>query len=379
MNNLGKPGVHVQKSGLKVNIQAKTTNSKAGKEEKKNDCSTAVASKQPFCSNPGVRATGKISREQRFKKEKLDSWNKWIRNGQKKKKRVVEWASPNNPFKHRRTGAKNNSRIWQIILSVLAALIIGTVMGFSVLNLFFAENSTHSSRSIDDHLQLPSPAAEKRDQVHETTASSQPLPALQAVMLQAGNFSEKAGAEKMVKEYRAKGLAAVMSEQAPYRIYLGLAPNRDLALKLSAIYHKQDVSVYLKDVQLNGETSLEPEIYTPVNRALKLGNGLFQKLSAQSAQTIGATASDKAQSFEITEELTKDYQQFVVQTQPAKNHLPAEARQALDRMIQSLDQAVQSETAFSKKPSQALLWQMQEGLARYLAAYEQLLQILKKQ
>lgn len=379
MDNLGKPRVHVHKTGLKVNIQTKTTKANARREVKKNDCSAVVASKQPFCPSPSARVTEKILPEQRLKKAKPDSWNKWIWEGQKKKNRVVKWASPNNPFKHRRTGAKNTSRIWQIVWSALAALIIGTVMGFSVLNLFFAENSTHSSRSIDDHLQWPSPAAEKRNQVHETTAPSQPLPELQAVMLQAGNFSEKAGAEKMVKEYRVKGLAAVMSEQAPYRIYLGLAPDRDLALKLSAIYHDQDVSVYLKEVQLNGETALKPEVYTPVNQSLKLGNGLFQKLSVRSAQAIGSSASDKAQSLKITEELTRDYQQFVVQTQPVKTQLPSEARQALDRMIQSMDQAVQSGTAFQKNPSQALLWQMQEGLTRYMAAYEQLLQTLKKQ
>ncbi|MGA8941455.1 MAG: SPOR domain-containing protein [Thermoactinomyces sp.] len=377
MDNHGKPGVHIHKTGLKVNIQAKSTKFLAGKEEKKKDCSAVVASKQPFSPNLAERAAGK--REQQFKKEKLDSWHKWIREGQKKKKQVVKWASPTNPSKHRKTGTKNMSRIGQIILSALAALIIGTVMGFSVLNLFFAENSTHSSRSIDDHLQLPSPAAEKRNPVHETTAPSQPLPILEAVMLQAGNFSEKTGAEKMVKEYRAKGLAAVMSEQAPYRIYLGLAPDRDLALKLSAIYHKQDVSVYLKDVQLRGETTLKPEVYVRLNQALKLGNSLFQKLSARSAQMIGSDGSDKEPSFEMTEELTRDYQQFVVQAQPFKNHLSSETGQILDQMIQAMDQAIQSGTAFQKNPGQALLWQMQEGLTRYMAAYEQLLQTLKKQ
>ncbi|MBA4602714.1 SPOR domain-containing protein [Thermoactinomyces mirandus] len=393
MDNHKRSRTHVHKTGLKVNIRTKKAKAKARNEEKKSDCSVVVASEPPFRPGPiertigkipwkpwpGEKVTRKISWEQRLEEAKLDSWDRWME-GQKKKSRVVEWASPNNPFKHKKTRSKKDtSRIWQIILSAVAALIIGTVMGFSVLNLFFAENSTHSSRSIDDHLQLPSPATEKRNQVHETTVLTQTLPPLQAVVLQAGNFSEKAGAEKTVKQYRVKGLAAVMSEQAPYRIYLGLAPDRDLALKLSAIYHKLNVSVYLKDVHLNGETSLKTEVYNPLNQALKLGNQLFRKLSTGSAQAIGASTSDKALPFEMTEELSREYQQFVVQTQSVKNQLPSEAGQALDRMIQSMDQAVQSGTAGRKNPNQALLWQMQEGLARYVAAYEQLLQTLKKQ
>lgn len=112
-------------------------------------------------------------------------------------------------------------------------------------------------------------------------------------MLQAGSYEEKAGAEKAMNQFRVQGLAAVMSEQAPYRIYLGMAPDRDLALKLSAIYQEQDVSVYLKEVQLQGEAALDPEVNQVLLDTLKQGNNLVQQLSSLSADAIRGKAQQE--------------------------------------------------------------------------------------
>ena len=41
----------------------------------------------------------------------------------------------------------------------------------------------------------------------------------------------------------------VMTDASPHRIFLGVAKNRDDALKLSVTYQKENVDVYLKDLR----------------------------------------------------------------------------------------------------------------------------------
>lgn len=369
MEKLRKSQVQVHKTGLKVKLDTKPVANKP-----KHDCSVRAETK-PLLKQKTVAR--KSSWERWLQVKNLTSSNKW--SWEKDEKRVIQWASPNNPFHHKRTGKKKRfSSAWQMIFSAGAALAIGTIMGLSVLNLFFNDNATYSSRSIDSHLKQPADVGEKEKTAHETSGSAQSLPPLQTVMLQAGSYEEKAGAEKAVNQYRVKGLAAVMSEQAPYRIYLGLAPNRDLALKLSAIYQEQDVSVYLKDFHLKGEVALAPEVNRSLQDTLEQGNNLVQQLSSLSAGAIQGT-KEQGTSLNVPGNLSAEFQNFVVQMQSVKEKLPSDSKEPVDRMIQAMDQAVQSGNAAQKSPSQALLWQMQEGLIRYSVAYERLIQSLKEQ
>jgi stage II sporulation protein B len=293
---------------------------------------------------------------------------------------VIEWGSPANPFLKRKTGQRKafSSRVTHLFLSILGAVLLGTAMGFSVLNLFFSNDpSTHSSRSIDDHLP-PSTGTEVRlsEQDSATTAGSdQELPPLSVVMLQAGHFKEKEGARKMVQDFRTRGLAAVMSEYEPYRIFLGLSLTRDEALKLSSIYQNQQVDVYLKDMRLGGKVRAEGEAIRKLRAVLERGHRLFGKLSEASVREIrenGATPSPSS----FDPGWMDQHRQFVIEYQGIAAGLPSAAREPMTEMIRALDQAVQSGNEARRHPSQALLWEMQEGLVRYVLAYERLHQVL---
>lgn len=369
MDKLRKSQVQVHKTGLKVKLNTKPVAAKP-----KHDCSVTAETEPQFKQKTAAQKT---SWERWLHLKKLATSNKW--SWEKDEKRVIQWASPNNPFHHKKSRRKKRFHpAWQLIFSAGAALVIGTIMGLSVLNLFFNENAAYSPRSIDSHLKQPADVGEREKTAEETSGLSQALPPLQTVVLQAGSYEEKAGAEKAMNQYRVKGLAAVMSEQAPYRIYLGLAPNRDLALKLSSIYQEQDVSVYLKDFHLKGEVSLDPEVHSALQETLKQGNSLVQTLSSLSAGAIQGKTQEGT-TLHVPANLSEQFQNFVVQMQSVKAKLPSDSREPADRMIQSMDQAVQSGNAAQKSPSQALLWQMQEGLIRYTVAYEKLIQSLREQ
>lgn len=310
-----------------------------------------------------------------WEKAEAVAWNNWLLEGHKPGN-VIDWGAPGKPFARRQTGqGRFSAHIGQILLSIGGAVLIGTAMGISVMHLFFSENPVHSTRSIDDHLTVPakqqSESGQKESAVKEMTA----LPGLHAVMLQAGNYSAKNGAMKTVQNYRAEGLAAVMSESSPYRIFMGVAPNRDDALKLSAIYQKQDVPVYLKEMNVQGNMEKSDTAET-LSKALNKGNRLFQQLNAVTIRDIRADPGAQTPAIAFNSDWIDQYRQFVLECQTVQKGLPQPARESLGKMFQALDQAMQSAEQAEKNPNQALLWQVQEGLVRYMVNYEQLIKDL---
>jgi hypothetical protein len=312
--------------------------------------------------------------------EKVESFplHKWMFE-KKKWERVIEWGAPGNPFLQKKSRSRATpTQLWQILFSIGGAILVGTAMGFSILHLFYSNDPVHSPNSIDDHLIAPAKVGVKGSvQQGPSEKALVTLPALNAVMLQAGNFGDKAGAIKMVRQYRTDGLAAVMSENAPYRIFLGIAQNRDDALKLSAIYQKRNVPVYLKEVQVQGEMNAREANAAQLAETLQKGNRLFQLLSELSAQGIHADPQEKGRAIGFQKGWMEDYRQFVIACQMLEKGMPDPQKKALDQMVQALDLAVQSGMEAGKFPSQALLWQIQEGLVRYVLAYELLIKYLK--
>ncbi|MBA4496151.1 hypothetical protein ACFO25_11945 [Paenactinomyces guangxiensis] len=295
-----------------------------------------------------------------------------------KKRNIIEWGSPNNPFFQKRKPSGTN--MLQLVLSIGGAILIGTVMGFSVLQLFFSDRSVHSTYSIDNHLPHATEAKKKGDSAPpSTTAAGLTLPPLKVVMMQAGNFSEKGGAEKTVHDYRTRGLAAVMSQKAPYRIFLGIGLNRDDALKLSAIYQQQDVHVYLKELNIQGKPdSLQDETVAQLSSMIQTGHRLLEQLGKLSVLHIDNDSNKTPSSFSFNQELTAQYRKFVTESQTVESALPEKARESLSDMISAMDLAIQSGQEAEKNPSQALLWQIQEGLLRYATSYEQFVQAVSK-
>jgi stage II sporulation protein B len=300
------------------------------------------------------------------------------------KKRIIQWRAPHHPFLQKRTGARGLRlpNMKQLLLSVGGAILIGSVMGFSVLNLFFADSSSfHSAKSIDDHLPDPlsAPSAPKSGQAPAPSATiASSLPRLEVVLLQAGNFAERSGAQKMLQSYRTHGLAAVMSEQSPYRVFLGVGSNRDDALKLSSIYQRQEINVYLKELGIEGNAPpLSQTDRKKLSAMIQTGNQLVQALGLLSVRDIHTDARQGANPFAFQPQFTQSYRQWVTDCQTMEASLPVGARAPLIDMTRALDQAIQSGQEAQKHPSQALLWQIQEGLVRYVVAYERLTQEMK--
>ncbi|QKG84094.1 hypothetical protein GXN76_06135 [Kroppenstedtia pulmonis] len=288
----------------------------------------------------------------------------------------IEWGSPDSR-KGRISGNESRS-VWALIISIGGAVLLGTLMGFLILNLFFSDGEEFSSRSIDSHLKgVPSQGKEQKAGDQKSTANSPEkkrvrVPVLKAVLIQGGIFQEKKGAEGTLKKYRTQGLAATMTATPPYRIYQGIGTNRDDALSLTSFFKRKEVDIYLKEIRIgDNSVSVSKEDWEKsggeLSSNLKEGNFIFKVMVEA---TVHQLRSDKAPSGLPMKEINTSYQEFQEKGSKVEKSLPRSARPYFNQMRQAMDQVVESAKAGDAKPDDAVLWQVQEGLLRYALAYE---------
>lgn len=291
---------------------------------------------------------------------------------------IIQWGSPGSPFFHppKKKSFKFRSSWMQIVISIVGAILVGTVLGFSVLHLFFSDNPLHSTRSIDDHLPVPSDKSNgnQPNQTGMEPTKRYSLPVLHVVMLQAGNFKEKTGAMKAVQNIRTKGMAAAMTEQSPFRIYAGVAKSRDEALKLSTYYQNEDISVFLKDVQLGGEIETTSSTIASFSPFFEKAHQLCEQLSASTVKHLGKKGAESVSAGFFQQGWLETYTEMVQEAKKMKEGLPTKAQANLDQMVGALDQAIKDGQKLEKNSDPALLWKVQEGLIRYTLFYEAFLQ-----
>lgn len=290
---------------------------------------------------------------------------------EEEKRDIIDWSSPGKPFGQEK---KEKRAFVHIFISIAGAILVGTVMGFSVLALFFSDHPNTNTKSIDAHLPKTSEKSPvDQDQKKQKPAAVVPaniqLPVLQVSLIQAGNYQSKSSATKVAEQYRTKGFAAVMSDQAPFRIYLGVATNKTNAQQLAKRYAAKGITVYVKNQTLTGKVpKLEGLMDT-----LKIGNQLFAQL-----QTISLQGITKSQhKIQLPSDL-KEKQFVFMKANQKSTAYPAETRAAMMELARGLDQAVQGAVELSKHPNATLAWFIQEGLVRYTTGYEHLLYSLKK-
>jgi hypothetical protein len=280
---------------------------------------------------------------------------------------VIDWASPSNPFAREK---KDKKPLVHLFISIAGALLVGTVMGFSVLTLFFSDHQTANNNSIDAHLPTSEKAPvsdqkagtdKKKRIVGKQTEIS--LPVLKVALLQAGTYQSKGSALKVSEQYRTKGFAAVMSDQAPFRIYLGVANNRTAAQQMTKRYAAKGITVYVKEQTFSGRG----EKLDGLLETLKIGNALFEQLQAISVNHI--TTKTK---IDFSSNLKEQQLRFMKANQKSNEYPPA-TRAAMIELARGLDQAVQGAMELSKHQNPTFAWFVQEGLVRYVTGYEDLL------
>lgn len=300
----------------------------------------------------------------------------------------IKWGSP---YSGRRWGkGGQDNRTLSVVMSVVGAILLGTLMGVLIMNLFFSEDPDFSTQSIDSHLiQAPEgmkkPKSEvvekKKEKKKEKPRESFRLPVLQAVLLQGGNFKERRGALETVRKYRSAGLAAVTTEESPYRIFRGVGLDERGAHQLMGILKGKDSKAYPKAVRF-GDKPVSVSAVTGEKNGEKLsswvqhGHRIFRVMGGKTAE--GLKQDQKGVSLEpVWKDVINHYNNLVQTAPELEKDIPSEAKPHLARMVRGMDQVVQSGQANQKQPETSMLWQIQEGLLQYALAYEKFVEALR--
>lgn len=247
---------------------------------------------------------------------------------------------------------RGKQEMLSLLLSILGAILVGVIMGISILSIFFSNESTYSKNSIDSHLYLP------KQENTKPVQQSKPV-----YLLQAGIFQHRSGAEEKVRSLRKHGLAAVISAKSPYRIYLGVSFAQKDAVQLAKRYREFGINVYIRKHSIALQTNKSHALASIVQRSEKI----VEELSRQSIASMS-----KKGSVNLQPRIEKEYRQVLAEANRRKEFLSKKERDQMLQILQSLDQAIQSANESKVNPSIAMMFQIQEGLVRYINSIEQL-------
>ncbi|SDW25974.1 hypothetical protein SAMN05444487_10285 [Marininema mesophilum] len=293
----------------------------------------------------------------------------------------VEWGTP---YSRKRTPSGKRGK-GALALSIGAAVIIGTLMGIVVLSLFFPDDKNPTTGTIDSHVKtVPS------QQEGATTSKLKPskvpikkteakisLPQLKAVLIQRGIFQKKSGASKTVMSQRTQGRAAVMTDKAPYRIYQAVAQDKENANKVFASLKEKSGQITYKNTTIGQSVPLPKESSTKWNKvlilAVKEGNHIFSTMVATTVK--GVSSPTDLKNFKDSRiKVNASYTRFTKVRDDVEAELPSSVKSEWSEMVRAMDLVVQS--CQTDQPNKAMYWQIQEGLVRYVLAYEKFLEAL---
>lgn len=288
---------------------------------------------------------------------------------------IIEWSSPNNPFQKRKKPSFNWRKTWlQILFSTVGAIVLGSIMGISVLSLFFAEDSKNRPKNtIDSHLAtLPHAMPETPKQ--ETPVNSENpngFPILPFILMETGSYGDPSAAQKGVFDLRAKGFASVLSFTHPDRIFVGISLDAKQAGQLANSLKQKGIPVVQRKIQVpkkGNQIQLDPSLQS----FIQLGNQIVRDMTPITVSQL--TNSEEPSSFPFESSYLEKHQKFVTESQMIATSLPQTSKNYLSEMVRGIDQAVQAAEEAQKNPNTALLGMIQEGLIRYSAAYQQFIE-----
>ncbi|RAK21385.1 stage II sporulation protein B [Anoxybacillus vitaminiphilus] len=304
-------------------------------------------SERPFTTEEAA-ISKHLTNEIREKKERLFEND----HKQENEHSVMDWtelrkakASPIKKKSLNSTVRKHKSAL----VSIFTAVVIGTSLGFVVLNFLSEEkvNGTPEEFVSSSNSALPPPHTETKEQA----AGSAQQSAFSVYVIQAGVFStaEAAG------EYRSKlnnaGIPAVAFGEKPTYLFIGIGLEKEALRPVSELYQQKGQETYMKPM------TLAPEADAEANKILAASQSFYEKLISASVQLSGG----QSLSDEIKKDLQNEYKQFqTVKAPGAKNAVEYKKR---------LENAYALFTSFEQTKDAQLLPKIQQQLLEALTLY----------
>lgn len=155
---------------------------------------------------------------------------------------------------------KKNKRgiLKPVVISISAAIFIGSILGFIMLNMFGNINDLSSNENTPEAMNAVA-ADENTDKDGKNPDNV--MKGLTAYVLQGGVFSEKANAEQWVESFKQAGIPAMIWErEEQYYLLAGMADTEDQGKKAAISIKEQNMDVFIKEWRTSAtEASLNKE------------------------------------------------------------------------------------------------------------------------
>ncbi|CAM4127978.1 SPOR domain-containing protein [Paenibacillus alkaliterrae] len=280
---------------------------------------------------------------------------------------------------------------FNVFLSVAGALATGALFGYLLLSLFTgatiwpagSKDKLDSNPAIGGSITDDPPSGttansntnnvDKGDSLEaDNKPDPKPDPSAQTIsltgldksyyMLQFGVFSNTAGRDAALAQLADKGLAAAaMTGSSDYRVYAGMAGDRD---KAQAIRDQlSDLLLYIKEVTIstpdklpfNGEAAAAQGFFDQTGELVRMLDELaLAQLEQPSLSQIGQAAAKAWQT---------EYQKWTESADAIRIDITdAKGKAYSKKLIQSIEKAAKAMLDYDKKPSRAHLWSTQSAL-----------------
>lgn len=139
-----------------------------------------------------------------------------------------------------------------IILASVSAIIIGSVLGFFMLNMFVDIDKGLSQQNYTVPAAVDDEEANKegsdKESASDEVISSTPIESVDAFVLQAGKFEGEANANAMKNEFNQAGFSAMIwFKENYYYVLAGIAKSKDQANQLAKEFKDHQLEVFVKN------------------------------------------------------------------------------------------------------------------------------------
>ncbi|MFD1038624.1 hypothetical protein ACFQ3N_09490 [Virgibacillus byunsanensis] len=138
-----------------------------------------------------------------------------------------------------------------IILAIMSAVVIGTFLGFLMINFFVgiddsvsgSQNGGQPVSTVDDQ-----DDSEDEDETTDNTAVKKAVPNMTAYVLQGGVYNQEENAMEVEKSFTEDGASTtIWKRDESYYLFVGIASTKEQAQKIAENYNNEDLEVYVKE------------------------------------------------------------------------------------------------------------------------------------
>jgi hypothetical protein len=244
---------------------------------------------------------------------------------------------------------KTNRKWYKVISSVSAAVVIGLLLGLTIISMFIPS----AEKSVIKPIQTAAP---------QTTVSE-----IAYALVQVGVFSTSQGANQTLQQLRTLGFTAAIDATNPnkQKVIAGIAADRDKAMLLSRLLQAKQVTSYVTPFAL-------PARQTPKGAAFFTASQAFEQTVMTPLGQQLTTPSSKSITSNLVTTLKKKHAAWVTTARTIQANMTEPVRLGINTMSNEQLRLISSLESYVQNGQSAPLWQAQTALIRIILAEQRL-------